>query len=241
MPRERNTDYQKISKDIADKYKKNLNLYIIAAEGDKTERLYFQALEKEYKDTWEKTNLQLHYIDRIDPNKSSPKQVKETLEEFLQTLRIEYDLQKNDELWMIIDTDDHNKRKQIILDLSEECEKKQNYYLGLSNPCFEFWLILHYVDVEEIVKDCAIGYDSESSSIKNYIEQANIRQRPKICKNLLSSIHQNKHEPYYEKLIEYIPQAIPRAKALGGCNPKDNDYPQKIGTELYKLMEKLLA
>jgi hypothetical protein len=41
-------------------------------------------------------------------------------------------------------------------------------------------------------------------------------------------------------VIEYTHQAISRAKMLGECNPNDPDYPEnKIGTEIYKLLEKL--
>jgi hypothetical protein len=53
-------------------------------------------------------------------------------------------------------------------------------------------------------------------------------------------IHQRQKQPSYVQLIEYIPQAIPRAKILGECNPNDPHYPQsKIATEVYKLLEKL--
>ena len=44
------------------------------------------------------------------------------------------------------------------------------------------------------------------------------------------------------RLIEYIPQAIPRARKLGNCDPTNNsNYPHKIGTTVYKLLEKILT
>lgn len=53
-------------------------------------------------------------------------------------------------------------------------------------------------------------------------------------------IHQSLKQPSDAQIIKYIPQAISRAKILGECNPNDPDYPEnKIGTEVYKLLEKL--
>jgi hypothetical protein len=89
------------------------------------------------------------------------------------------------------------------------------------------------------LQDCIPG-NSEVSSLKDYIKNQYIKKRPKICKKLWHIIYQSQKQPSYEKMLEYIPQAISRAKIIGECHPNDPDYPEhKIGTEIYKLLEKL--
>lgn len=138
MPRERKNDYQRIASDIVGKTQNgNWKLYIIVAEGDKTEPRYFDALEKYYKESWDETNLIIQYIDRIDPSLSGIKSLKDTLDTFLKNLSVDRQIQEYDELWLILDTDDYENRKDSLKDLYRKYQGERNYYFGLSNPCFE--------------------------------------------------------------------------------------------------------
>ncbi|MEA5553218.1 RloB family protein [Anabaena cylindrica UHCC 0172] len=245
MGRERNTDYQRISIEIDSKCSPDgkWKLYVIVAEGDKTEYKYFRALKTKYAEEFQMSNLYVEFIDREESKagNSHADIVLETLDSFLEVLKQKYQPKENyDELWLIVDTDEYDNRKAAIDKINKKCLESSLYKLGLSNPCFEIWLILHFVDLNTTLKDCVLG-ETLTESLNDYILKHPIKKRPGICKRkLLPGIHQEKHQPYYEKLIEYIPQAIPRAKILGGCNPNDSDYPdQKIGTEVYKLLEKL--
>lgn len=241
MPRERNTDYQRISQDVASQCQDGKwKLYVIAAEGDKTEYQYFKNFKEVYHRKFTNTNLRVEYIDRLEPSKSSPQSVSETIKSFYDALVLEYDIKEYDEFWMIIDTDDYENRRSIILELLSICDQKKFYYLGLSNPCFEIWLILHFVEIDTQIKGCAKGYEQEQYTVQEFIEKLEVKERAKVCKRVLSAIHQEKHQPYYEKLIEYIPQAIPRAKKLEDCDPNNSNYPDKIGTTVYQLLEKIL-
>ncbi|MBK1988820.1 RloB domain-containing protein [Sphaerospermopsis aphanizomenoides BCCUSP55] len=244
MGRERNDDYQRISIEINSKCSPDgkWKLYIIVAEGDKTEYKYFHALKKQYAEEFRMSNLYVEFIDREESKagNSHPDIVLETLDKFLEELKQRYQPQENyDELWLIVDTDEYDNRKTSIEQIYQKCLESSLYQLGLSNPCFELWLILHFVDLNTTLKDCVLG-ETSTESLHDYIWKHPIKKRPGICKSLLARIHQGKFPQYYETLIEYIPKAIPRAKILGGCSPNDANYPeQKIGTEVYKLLEKL--
>ena len=243
MGRERNTDYQARSSHIASKCGKDgkWKLYIIAAEGDKKEPNYFDALTIKYEQDFRLSNIHVEFIDREKEKagNSSPNSVHETLLEFYEELEKQYGLQEYDELWMIIDTDDYNNRKIAILKILEKCNENPIYKLCISNPCFEIWLILHFFDLETSLQDCIPG-NPEVSSLKDYIKNQYIKKRPGICKKLWNMIHQSLNQPSNAKIIEYIPQAISRAKIIGECHPNDPGYPEnKIGTEVYKLLEKL--
>ncbi len=99
-------------------------------------------------------------------------------------------------------------------------------------------------DCKDIVYDKTGGRLDENRSIKDCIEALLIKKRPKKCKELFVHIHTNNNysSQLYDKLTEFIHirKAIESARRLGGCSPKDPQYPHKIGTELYKLMSKLL-
>ena len=218
-----------------------MTIYIIAAEGDKTEYKYFKALKTQYEQHFNLGNVHVEFIDRKEEEagNSSPRYVYKTLLKFSEELKKQWDLTEYDELWMIIDTDEYDNRRTDISEIEQICRENPMYKLGISNPCFEIWLILHFFDLETGLQD-AIPGNTEDITLKDYIQNQSIKQRAKYCKKLWNMIHQRQKQPSYVQLIEYIPQAIPRAKILGECNPNDPHYPQsKIATEVYKLLEKL--
>ena len=64
----------------------------------------------------------------------------------LEEFNSEFKLKQGDQLWLVIDRDPQSwKEKQIAL-IGRECSRRK-YYLALSNPCFELWLLLHFEDV----------------------------------------------------------------------------------------------
>jgi len=46
------------------------------------------------------------------------------------------------EAWLVIDKDDNNDEK--LRKVYEWSQSKDNYGLALSNPKFEYWLLLHF-------------------------------------------------------------------------------------------------
>ncbi len=52
-----------------------------------------------------------------------------------------HEMQDNDELWFIIDTDQWGEK---IKTLREACQKEQGWHVAQSNPCFEVWLYYHF-------------------------------------------------------------------------------------------------
>ena len=53
--------------------------------------------------------------------------------------------EKNDEIWVVFDRDDHPRFEEAIA----FC-RKNGIKIGRSNPCFEVWLILHIRDYNQI-------------------------------------------------------------------------------------------
>lgn len=109
---------------------------IIVCEGD-TEEIYFEAIRKSKK-------LQTLKIKVVNPDFSDP----ENIVKLAVKLRADAKRQKNwldkDEAWAIFDGEEHvannpqNWSRALLLADKEKIE------LGISNPSFELWYLLHY-------------------------------------------------------------------------------------------------
>ncbi|MCI4625803.1 MAG: RloB family protein [Candidatus Magnetoovum sp. WYHC-5] len=179
-------------------YKK---LFIIAVEGAKTEHQYFTILK-----TMAPPIIQ---IKCLKGNKSSPHYVLKTMKNHLK----EEQLKETDEAWLVVDKD--NWQDEQLNKLHDWSKTRDNYGFALSNPKFEYWLLLHFEAGHRITssRDC-------SERLKKYL-------------------------PDYNKSIEanqiddgMITTAIKRAKQLD--NPPSDDWPRKTGTTVYKLVERII-
>jgi len=253
MPREVPKDHYRLSSDIKGKAK----LYVIAAEGAKTEYNYFTTLRKEYDTKFNEKNVHVEILCRPSEheNHSSPKFVEKMLDDFLEDNQ-HYDFKEYDELWFIIDTD--SWKPAHITEIAEKCQNAPLYHLGLSNPCFEIWLILHLVEPNAeiktfcvadqqkknapLIKKCIEALENNDNldlSIKNCIEITKKEKRSHLCKQLLNLVREYYHVHSEDVSINKIPEAIQSAKQLDECEPSSNNYPKNICTNVYKLVETL--
>jgi hypothetical protein len=124
-------------------------------------------------------------------------------------------LRKGDEAWIVVDKDnwsDHDLTKLFKWSLQSD-----NYGFALSNPKFEFWLLLHFED----------GHGVGS---------------PKECDDRL-----RKNLPTYDKAInsrkfseQSIREAIARAERRDSP-PVDSWHKSISGTTVYRLVKKLIT
>ena len=70
-----------------------------------------------------------------------------------------YTFQKNDEVWIVLDTDkdEDESRKPQIKKIIVELESFSNWNLVQSNPCFEVWLFYHLESKKPIFEANEIG------------------------------------------------------------------------------------
>ncbi|SEH08670.1 RloB family protein [Candidatus Venteria ishoeyi] len=107
---------------------RNPRLVIIAAEGKKTEKQYFQLFQD--------SRIQVKVLATGEDNLSAPEYVLERLQQF----RDEYELAADDELWLMLDVDRWGSKK--LKAIAQE-SKQAGFGLAISNPCFEVWLLCH--------------------------------------------------------------------------------------------------
>ena len=178
-------------------------LFIVATEGVKTEPQYFAILNDH------------HSVIRVgcikSKHRSSPPQVLKRMKNRLK----QETLKNSDEAWLVVDKDQWTDEQ--LAQLHTWSQDADNYGFALSNPKFEYWLLLHFGDGTNI------GSSSECSDrLKN-------------------------HLPDYDKGLdirkitsEMIENAIRRAKVRD--NSPCVDWPRILGsTTVYKLVENILS
>lgn len=113
--------------------RRNAKLFIIATEGQHTERQYFHIFHS--------TKIKVEVLCTKEDGKSAPQHVLNRLNEFKES----YDLGAEDELWLVTDVDRWGGEN-----LSSVCReaRQKDYGLAISNPCFEVWLCLHLQDLD---------------------------------------------------------------------------------------------
>lgn len=177
-------------------------LFIIAVEGVKTEPQYFKVF---------KDQQSVILVKCLKGNhRTSPPQVLRRIKDYLKKEA----LKKFDEAWLVVDKDQWTDEQLMqLLDWSKGAE---NYGFALSNPKFEYWLLLHFEDGTGIAnsRECTArlrrylpGYDKGINSLKF------TRDR--------------------------IDDAVRRAKRRD--TPPCADWPRTIGgTTVYRLIENIL-
>jgi len=175
-------------------------LFVIATEGLKTEPQYFSIFRKQ-------SLIQIKCIPK--KYESSPLKVLKRLKKYIR----EESLNEEDEAWLVVDKDQWSDAQLRVL--YDWTQKQNNYSLAVSNPKFEFWLLLHFEDGNRITAG-------------NCIERLQ-RHLPEYKKK----IDPSKFTP------PKINDAVSRAKRKD--NPRCSDWPRKTGTTVYCLIESILS
>ena len=176
-------------------------LFVIATEGIKTEPSYFAIFN----------DRSVVYVRWLRGNHgSSPAQVLQRMEQHLQT----HQIAETDEAWLVVDKDQWSDEQ--LAELHRWSQGADNRGLALSNPRFEYWLLLHFED--------GAGISSSQE-----------------CSRRL-----RRHLPDYDKSVDHrkfsrdmIVKAVERAKARD--SPPCRDWPREPWrTTVYRLVSNIL-
>lgn len=136
-------------------------------------------------------------------------------------------------MWVVWDREKVQKRKDDILKILPACKEK-NYNIAITNPLFEFWLLLHIVDILEYDNDILYKNDwMRPSKNKRFIE-----------KELLSKLYwiggYNKKKGQFNKNIitkDNILKALEKEKLFEN---KFEDILDNLGSNMGELINKIL-
>ena len=192
---------------------RNPKLIIIATEGTKTEPRYFDALAIFYASS----KIHVRVLDRLE-SASDPQRVLNQLHKFKKVYR----LNRNDELWLVIDID--RWTPQMLSEVTSQAVQI-GASLAVSNPCFEIWLLLHHR---------ALSYYDQP--VLNEFKENNKDRtsRSRLERELITIIGEfNKVNYDTGVYIPFVERAIRNAE-MADSSP-DERWPQEIGTHVYRL------
>ncbi len=113
---------------------RDASLVVVASEDTHAVKQYFGRFRPR--------RVQFRVLETED-GRSSPPDVMGRLDKF----KDEFQIREDDQLWVCFDTD-HWVEPGHIQNLAETIRlcKQKGYRLAISQPCFELWLLLHFVD-----------------------------------------------------------------------------------------------
>ena len=202
-------------------------LFILSYEGNVTEKKYFDNLRPS-KLFNNNGLIEIIPLKRPKGRGSDPFSVKKLLKE----AKDEYGFKISDEFWLIIDRDHWETIHKLNFDdLVIECKEEGNFYLAMSNPCFEIWLVLHLKAISDFTEEQQeLIYKNAKIGKKHYIDI--------LLGELQSSNRGYNKKPNPDIYLPLTLIAIERAKSIDNLR---EDYPKSLGTHIYKLIEKLIA
>ena len=177
--------------------------FLICTEGTKTEPEYFEMLNSFFRNV----NIK---CPRSKPSQNNPRAVMRQMKREIKNLGF----QDTDQAWIVTDKNEWSEKQlNEPYQWSTKCE---NFGFAVSNPNFEYWLLLHFEDGRD-VKSAKDVY----SKLKSYI--------PDYNKSIDSS--------NFSK--EKVENAVLRAQKKDV--PPCLDWPRSIGqTTVYKLVKQII-
>jgi len=175
------------------KKKKNRNLPVnpvfkIFCEGEKTEPLYIKGYINHFHS--DKRNL----ILVEDTNKNTPVQLVDI------AVKAKNEGNEKDVFWVVFDRESESKYSNKLHSKARKKAKDNNIELALSNVCFEYWILLHFVYTTGPYRSCDDLI--KNSNLRKFIKELGIQDYDKGLPLL------------FDKLKEKIPYAIQNAEKL---------------------------
>lgn len=134
---------------------------------------------------------------------------------------------KLDEFAILIDRDMQTHSESNMFECIKYC-RDNGYKCYIANPCFEFWLLMHLVDIE-------VEFGNQLDKIKENKKVS--EQHTFVSKEVSDRAHHGKSGiNFIRNYLPYIDKAVIQAKKF----PDDeNELVNSIGCNLWRLIEEL--
>lgn len=183
---------------------RSTNILFVGIEGGS-----YKSKEALYFDMFKGSNIKVQVrIYPCEEHKSAPIHVLNHLKNRLK----EEVLQEGDEAWLLIDKDRYQHHLPEVASMCIDADIS----LALSNPCFEYWLLLHHNKPNQLFDEC--------------------KEVKKELAIILSKIDTS--ESFESIYWDKVDVAISRARDLD--NSADR-WPQQNGSRVYRLVERIRA
>ncbi|SFC38576.1 RloB family protein [Clostridium uliginosum] len=184
------------SRDQLRKKRKTNPTIVIICEGKDTETMYFDNFNSKY------TKVDVRIADKNSKGKNKGKSTdpENLVKKAIEIKKNDYDINEKDgdRVWCVFDVDINYNNNNAIQSKIDEIQKakvlssKSKIRLGISNPCFELWYLLHF--------------EYTTANLKNYED---VKKR---LDKYLSNYDKNKD--IYNELKDKLTCAIDNSKKL---------------------------
>ena len=188
-------------------------LILVVTEGEKTEPNYFRELRN--KNLMDPTlSLIIHHCRGGSAN---------DLVEKMEYMVTKDELEPGDQTWIVAD-DDKRAQKEINLLLAWRKSDILFNWLAISNPSFEFWLLLHFDCNYSVIdqKDCEKQLENQ---LKKELNNKNFEYKKEFPTKFIT--------------LDKILVAISRAENRD--NTSQEKWPDERSTRVYNLLKVLLT
>ena len=179
-------------------------MFIIATEGKRTEPDYFRM------GIFRSRERPVRVKVLSGSSSSSPKAVLGRMREYLRS----YERKEGDEAWLVVDKDQWKDEDLEVLYAWSQSDTYTN--LAVSNPQFEYWLLLHFEDGNKI--------NNKSECLGRLVKHVSNYDKSNI--------------PIGKFTVTRVKCAIKRAKSQD--SPPCTKWPVETGTTVYRMVERIL-
>lgn len=197
--------------------------YFIACEGEKTEYKYFKGIIENRTDIGISPLIEIIPINHDSNTSSNPLRI---YQDATKEVKAASNFLEGDELCIIVDRDkksfSENQYDQLL-----QAETNKEIRFCISNPCFEFWLLLHFSNCSEY----------SQNDILNNLKDGNRTYIEKCLMTKLGGSY-NKSRLHFEDNFKLkIRCAISNSKSF---KTSSVDLKNQIGTKVGLLIEEML-
>lgn len=214
----------KITKRVTASQKKDYKkVYFIACEGRRTEVDYFNSIEENKKSKFINIDETIH-IEAMSQEYNNALD----LLECLKNKRVQEDLDDY-ELCLVVDRDYKSFIGKQFETVLKGCEEHK-INLGISNPCFEIWLLLHF-------SSCKKDKTKLWNNVNDYIGKQ-ITEEIKKINPTFQKYNKNGIKNQFDYYLPRIENAI-----VNSTNHEINNKSlrKQFGTSVGELMKKILS
>ena len=150
--------------------------------------------------------------------------------DYYQKLRSEGGGDNDDIFAIVIDRDQGCHSLAMLKDVKSKCQNRGFLYC-LTNPCFEFWLLLHFVDVARVL--------NEEQKVQCLANDHVSNNHTYVSKLLSENVHHRKSIPKQTFDDKYFPHIKDALRHLQSLAIDENDVLLALGSSLPVLFNEI--
>ena len=197
--------------------------YFLAYEGRRTEYRYFRGIHINRNEVGIDSLVEIIPIEHDSKTSSNPLNLYNEAKESLDNCD-NYFPEAGDQFCLIVDRD-RKSFSEIQYEELLKYEKNGNINLIVSNPCFEFWLLLHFKKCSDIAPE--LIFENKKEGNRTFVEN--------LLKNCLGGSY-SKSRLKFEQFKNHINEAIANSRTYA---TEPGELKNKIGTNVGLLIERM--